>query len=57
MLPDHNKIVALRAAGTDCSSGPAWQPYVVIDGKLITGQNPLSGNAATGALLRALVNR
>jgi len=47
----------LRAAGADYSAGPAWQPYVVVDGNLITGQNPASGGAAAEALLKALANR
>ena len=47
----------LRAAGADYSSGPAWQPYVVVDGNLITGQNPSSGKPAAEALLKALANR
>lgn len=28
-------------------AGPPWQPYVVVDGNLITGQNPASSRAAT----------
>lgn len=31
-----------------------WQPYVVTDGLLITGQNPASSAPAAVALLKAL---
>ena len=33
-----------------------WQPYVVTDGKLITGQNPASSEAAAHAVLNQLKN-
>lgn len=36
------------------SKGPDWGPYVVTDGKLITGQNPASSEEAAKALLRLL---
>lgn len=32
----------LRALGADVSVGEPWQPYVVVDGNLVTGQNPAS---------------
>jgi putative intracellular protease/amidase len=32
----------LRAAGGDVQRGPAWQPFSVVDGNLVTGQNPAS---------------
>jgi putative intracellular protease/amidase len=44
----------LRGAGAEFESGPAWGPYVVVDGNLITGQNPASGEAAGEAMLKAL---
>lgn len=44
----------LRGAGAEFESGPAWGPYVVVDGNLITGQNPASGEAAAEAMLTAL---
>ncbi|MEV0074256.1 type 1 glutamine amidotransferase domain-containing protein [Amycolatopsis sp. NPDC050768] len=47
----------LRGAGAEYSSGPAWGPYVVVDGNLITGQNPASGEQAAEALLKALAER
>ena len=36
------------------SKGADWQPYVVTDGKLITGQNPASSEAAAHAVLNQL---
>ena len=36
------------------SKGPDWASYVVTDGKLVTGQNPASSEAAAKALLRLL---
>ncbi|SNT37258.1 Putative intracellular protease/amidase [Asanoa hainanensis] len=44
----------LRAAGAVHSAGPAFGSYVVVDGNLITGQNPQSAEAAGEALLKAL---
>ena len=32
-----------------------WQPYVLIDGQLITGQNPASSGPAATLLLQQLV--
>ena len=32
----------LREAGADVQVGPAWEPKVVVDGTLVTGQNPKS---------------
>ncbi len=37
--------------GAKYSKGPDWKSHVVIDGKLITGQNPASSSAAATALL------
>ena len=36
------------------SKGPDWKPYVVTHGKLITGQNPASSEAAAQAVLSQL---
>lgn len=36
------------------SKGADWQPYVLTDGKLITGQNPASSEAAAQAVLSQL---
>src|SRR6202000_3031675 len=44
----------LRAGGAAVTGGPAWQSHVVVDGNLITGQNPASGAAVATKLLAAL---
>ncbi|MES2904767.1 MAG: type 1 glutamine amidotransferase domain-containing protein [Pseudomonadota bacterium] len=44
----------LKAKGGDYSKGPDFQPYVVEDGLLITGQNPSSSEPAAEALIKAL---
>jgi len=40
--------------GGHYSKGPDWQPYVLVDGNLITGQNPASSEPAAAAVLRLL---
>lgn len=45
---------ALRAAGAEFSSTAPWQSRVVVDGRLITGQNPASGTAVGEAIVAAL---
>jgi len=45
---------ALRAEGAEYSSVANWQPHVVVDGRLITGQNPASAEGVGKALLAAL---
>jgi putative intracellular protease/amidase len=44
----------LRALGADVVPGPDFQPHVVADGTLITGQNPASSDAVAQAVLQAL---
>jgi putative intracellular protease/amidase len=44
----------MRRLGGDYSSGPDWSPHVVVDGNLITGQNPASSAGAAEKLLNAL---
>lgn len=44
----------LTAAGGLYSKGGDWQPYVVTDGLLVTGQNPASSAAGAKALLKVL---
>jgi len=46
----------LKSNGGSYSKMGDWQPYVVIDGLLITGQNPASSEPAAKALL-ALLSR
>jgi putative intracellular protease/amidase len=40
--------------GGEYSKGADWAPYVVVDGKLITGQYPASSELAAQAVLRQL---
>ena len=42
----------LKAKGGDYQKGADWGEFVVEDGKLITGQNPASSEAAAKALLK-----
>ncbi|AHL74306.1 dimethylallyltransferase [Stutzerimonas stutzeri] len=44
----------LKALGGDYSKGPDWSSYVVVDGLLVTGQNPASSAEAARALLKLL---
>jgi putative intracellular protease/amidase len=45
----------LRAGGAIFESAPAWSSHVVVDGNLITAQNPASAEAAGQAILAKLV--
>jgi putative intracellular protease/amidase len=44
----------LKANGGLYEKGPDWGSYVVVDGKLVTGQNPASSEAAAQELLKLL---
>ena len=44
----------LTGNGGHYSKGADWQPYVLTDGLLITGQNPASSEPAAHALLDVL---
>jgi putative intracellular protease/amidase len=44
----------LRERGAIYSKMDNWIPYVQVDGKLITGQNPASSRPAAEELLRLL---
>jgi putative intracellular protease/amidase len=44
----------LRAQGGEYSKVEDWQPHVVVDGRLVTGQNPASSAPAAAALLKLL---
>jgi putative intracellular protease/amidase len=46
----------LRENGADFQGGPAFSPTVVIDGNLITGQNPASAGPSAEAVLDYLAN-
>jgi putative intracellular protease/amidase len=45
---------ALKAEGAEYSSTENWQPKVVVDGRLITGQNPASAGPLANELVAAL---
>ncbi|MEX3316478.1 type 1 glutamine amidotransferase domain-containing protein [Sulfitobacter sp. PS-8MA] len=44
----------LKENGGDYSKGEDWASYVLVDGKLVTGQNPASSEAAARELLALL---
>ena len=44
----------LKANGGLYEKGPDWGSYVVVDGKLVTGQNPASSEGAAKELLKLL---
>lgn len=44
----------LREDGADVQVGPAWQPKVVVDGDLLTGQNPASSKPLAEELKKRL---
>lgn len=43
-----------KKLGGQYEKGPDWAPFVVEDGKLVTGQNPASSEAVAKALLKQL---
>ena len=45
---------ALKAEGAEYSSTANWQPRVIVDGRLITGQNPASAGPLAKELVAAL---
>ncbi|WP_152208009.1 type 1 glutamine amidotransferase domain-containing protein [Marinobacter changyiensis] len=44
----------LKENAATYSKGDDWAPYIVVDGKLITGQNPASSEGAAKAVVQAL---
>lgn len=44
----------LKELGGDYSCANDWQPHVVVDGNLITGQNPASAGAVAEAIIDSL---
>lgn len=44
----------LKRLGAHFEKKPNWESFVVVDGRLITGQNPTSSTAGAQALLKAL---
>jgi uncharacterized protein (DUF2267 family) len=43
----------MRDAGASLEQGPAWQPFSVVDGNVVTGQNP----ASSGEVARRAVEQ
>ena len=44
----------LKAKGANYTKGDDWHPYSVIDGNLITGQNPASSDSVAKAVLKII---
>jgi putative intracellular protease/amidase len=44
----------LRERGAHFEAGPPWEPHVVVDGNLVTGQNPASSQASADRTLGEL---
>ena len=44
----------LKRLGANFEKVPNWQPFAIVDGRLVTGQNPASSTAAAQALLKLL---
>ena len=44
----------LKECGADYSCAEGWAPHIVVDGNLITGQNPASSEGAARAMIEAL---
>lgn len=44
----------LKENSAEYSRGEDWAPHIVVDGKLITGQNPASSEGAAKAVVQAL---
>jgi putative intracellular protease/amidase len=44
----------LREAGAEYTCVDPWQPHLIVDGRLITGQNPASGTIVGKAIAEAL---
>ncbi|MFC3942977.1 type 1 glutamine amidotransferase domain-containing protein [Pseudomonas gingeri NCPPB 3146 = LMG 5327] len=47
----------LVAAGAQYQAGAPWTSYVVVDGNLVTGQNPASAQGTTQAFLEEIAKR
>ena len=44
----------LKRLGAIFEKAPNWQPHSIVDGRLVTGQNPASSTSAARALLDLL---
>lgn len=44
----------LKELGADFSKGGAFTPYAVVDGRVVTGQNPMSSELTAKKVLEVL---
>ena len=44
----------LKRLGAIFEKAPNWQPFSIVDGRLVTGQNPASSTSAARALLKVI---
>jgi putative intracellular protease/amidase len=44
----------LKRLGAIFEKVPNWQPFSIVDGRLLTGQNPASSTSAAEALLKLI---
>jgi putative intracellular protease/amidase len=47
----------LKRLGAKFEKKPSWQPFSIVDGRLITGQNPASSTSAAKALINLLAQQ
>jgi putative intracellular protease/amidase len=47
----------LKRLGAIFEKVPNWQPFAIVDGRLVTGQNPASSTTAAQALLKLLAGQ
>src|SRR5439155_9893632 len=47
----------LKRLGAMFEKLPNWQPHAIVDGRLVTGQNPASSTSAAQALLKVLAEQ
>ena len=47
----------LKRLGAKFEKVPSWQPFSIVDGRLITGQNPASSTSAAEALMNLLAQQ
>lgn len=48
---------SLREAGAEFQAGPVFAPHAVVDGNLVTGQNPASARLSAQAVIRLLAGK
>jgi putative intracellular protease/amidase len=47
----------LKRVGGLYEKAPDWQPFSIVDGRLLTGQNPASSTSAAQALVKLMTDR